>query len=154
MAMAILNVFQEGFAQTARALCCDQRQQEPGITSMAGRSRVGGISSEDHRVYLYKEYLRVIAKHSPSVFVMENVKGILSSSFFEQIISDLKSVKYKGLNYNIYSLVDKKDDFLSFIFDIEINNLKDFTNLISELKVRSLNFKIIRNRKTNQLYVN
>ena len=38
--------------------------------------------------------------------------------------------------------------------DIEINNLKDFTNLISELKVRSLNFKIIRNRKTNQLYVN
>jgi RelA/SpoT family (p)ppGpp synthetase len=57
---------------------------------------------------------------------------------------------------NIYNieLVDKKEDFLSFIFDIEINNLKDFTNLISELKVRSLNFKIIRNRKTNQLYVN
>jgi DNA (cytosine-5)-methyltransferase 1 len=42
---------------------------------------------------------------------MENVKGILSSNFFEQIISDLKSVKYKGLNYNIYSLVDKKDLF-------------------------------------------
>ena len=57
---------------------------------------------------------------------------------------------------NIYNieLVDKKEDFLSFIFDIEINNLKDFTNLISELKVRSLNFKIIRNTKTNQLYVN
>ena len=57
---------------------------------------------------------------------------------------------------NIYNieLVDKKEDFLSFIFDIEINNLKDFTNLISELKVRSLNFKIIRNRKANQLYVN
>ena len=57
---------------------------------------------------------------------------------------------------NIYNieLVDKKEDFLSFIFDIEINNLKDFTNLISELKARSLNFKIIRNRKTNQLYVN
>jgi len=52
---------------------------------------------------------------------------------------------------NIYNveLVDKKEDFLSFIFDVEINNLKDFTNLISELKVRSINFKIIRNRKKN-----
>ena len=57
---------------------------------------------------------------------------------------------------NIYNieLVDKKEDFLSFIFDIEINNLKDFTNLISELKARSLNFKIIRNRKASQLNVN
>ena len=51
---------------------------------------------------------------------------------------------------NIFNveLVDKKEDFLSFIFDIEIKNLKDFTNLISELKLRSLNFKIIRNRKS------
>ena len=50
---------------------------------------------------------------------------------------------------NIFNveLVDKKEDFLSFIFDLEINNLKDFTNLISELKSRSLNFRIIRNRK-------
>ena len=50
---------------------------------------------------------------------------------------------------NIFNveLVDKKEDFLSFIFDIEIKNLKDFTNLISGLKLRSLNFKIIRNRK-------
>ena len=47
-------------------------------------------------------------------------------------------------------LVDKKEDFLSFIFDVEINNLKDFTNLISQLKARSLNFKIIRNRKTDK----
>ncbi len=53
---------------------------------------------------------------------------------------------------NIYNveLVDKKEDFLSFIFDLEINNLKDFTNLISELKSRSLNFKIIRNRKNEK----
>jgi len=47
-------------------------------------------------------------------------------------------------------LVDKKEDFLSFIFDVEINNLKDFTNLISQLKARSLNFKIIRNRKIDK----
>lgn len=83
--------------------------------SMAGRSRVGGISSEDHRVYLYKEYLKVIAKHSPSVFVMENVKGLLSAkvegaSVFDMILQDL-SAPYKIIkgtsinNYKIYSLV-------------------------------------------------
>ena len=37
----------------------------------------------------------------------------------------------------------------NLIFDVEIKNLKDFTNLISELKVRSINFKIIRHRKSN-----
>jgi len=47
--------------------------------SIAGRARVGGINKKDHRVYLYKEYLRIIAVHHPSVFVMENVKGLLSA---------------------------------------------------------------------------
>jgi hypothetical protein len=45
--------------------------------------------------------------------------------------------------------VDKKDDFISFIFDLEIKNLKDFTNLVSEIKQQGINFKIIRNRKAN-----
>ena len=56
--------------------------------------------------------------------------------------------KHKCNIFNV-ELVDKKEDFLSFIFDVEIKNLKDFTNLISELKVRSINFKIIRHRKSN-----
>ena len=56
--------------------------------------------------------------------------------------------KHKCNIYNV-ELVDKKEDFLSFIFDVEVKNLKDFTNLISELKVRSINFKIIRHRKLN-----
>ena len=54
-------------------------------------------------------------------------------------------------NCNIFNLelVDKKEDYLSFIFDVEIKLLKDFTNLISDLKIRSINFKIIRNRKVD-----
>ena len=35
--------------------------------------------ADDHRHTLYREYLRVVAVHQPSVFVMENVKGILSA---------------------------------------------------------------------------
>jgi len=83
--------------------------------SLVGRSRVGGINVEDHRVSLYKEYLRIIAAHQPSVFVMENVKGLLSAKIgeqkiFDNILSDLKEPSsifpnYKSLNYKIYSLV-------------------------------------------------
>jgi len=43
--------------------------------SLAGRSRVGGIDMDDKRVYLYKQYLRIIATHQPAVFVMENGRG-------------------------------------------------------------------------------
>ena len=52
-------------------------------------------------------------------------------------------------NISNVELVDKKDDFISFIFDLEIKNLKDFTNLVSEIKQQGINFKIIRNRKVN-----
>ena len=52
-------------------------------------------------------------------------------------------------NITNVELVDKKNDYISFIFDLEIKNLKDFTNLISEIKNQNLNFKIIRNRKVN-----
>jgi DNA (cytosine-5)-methyltransferase 1 len=94
--------------------------------SLVGRSRVGGIGENDHRVYLYKEYLRIIARHHPAVFVMENVKGLLSAKLngekiFDWIKNDLevpgKIFKwYKSPEYKIYSLVTdtvKKDsDFL------------------------------------------
>ncbi len=82
--------------------------------SMAGRSRVGGIDEGDHRVFLYKEYLRIIAVHHPAVFVMENVKGLLSAKvngkmMFDCILNDLKNpssvFKETGSpKYKIYSL--------------------------------------------------
>ncbi|RFC35045.1 MAG: C-5 cytosine-specific DNA methylase [Candidatus Nitrotoga sp. SPKER] len=50
---------------------------------------------DDVRHFLYKEYLRIIADHRPPVFVMENVKGILSAQhsgkkIIESILSDLR----------------------------------------------------------------
>ncbi|OJV18285.1 DNA cytosine methyltransferase [Dyadobacter sp. 50-39] len=86
--------------------------------SNAGRSRVGGISEEDHRVYLYKEYLRIIARHHPAVFVMENVEGLLSAKLNDEKIfgwilrdlSDPSSVfgEHNSPGYRIYSLVKNK----------------------------------------------
>ncbi len=67
--------------------------------SLVGRARMRGTKpdfEDDHRHFLYKEYLRIVEKHRPTVFVMENVKGILSANvketaIFSQILSDLRA---------------------------------------------------------------
>jgi len=46
-------------------------------------------------------------------------------------------------------LESKKTDYLEFIFDIQVKDLKKYTNLISELKLKEYKFKIIRHRKKN-----
>lgn len=83
--------------------------------SLVGRSRVGGIDETDRRVGLYKEYLRIIAAHQPAVFVMENVKGLLSAKIgdqkiFDNIKADLEDPssvfpQFASQKYRIHSLV-------------------------------------------------
>ena len=81
---------------------------------MAGRSRLRPVDAEkfekDEKHFLYKEYLRIIKRFRPAVFVMENVKGILSSThggskIFSRILDDL-SEPSPDLRYKIHSLVD------------------------------------------------
>ena len=101
--------------------------------SVVGRSRLTNRDrhefESDERHYLYREYLRIIAKFRPAVFVMENVKGLLSAklkgqSVFERILDDLshpdaaqrgiwKHSNRKGsaeCEYRIYSLTEQRDD--------------------------------------------
>ncbi len=85
--------------------------------SLVGRARNRGIETyipeEDQRHFLYRQYLRTIQKYQPSIFVMENVKGILSSKLngkfvFHQILKDLAdpqaAVGGNGHKYRICSL--------------------------------------------------
>lgn len=68
--------------------------------SVVGRSRFARLGrsvleDKDMQV-LYREYLRILARYKPPLFVMENVKGLLSAKFagtstFKRIISDLSS---------------------------------------------------------------
>jgi len=44
-------------------------------------------------------------------------------------------------------IISKKTDYLEFIFDIQIRELKNYKNLISELKLKEYKFRIIRHRK-------
>lgn len=90
--------------------------------SLVGRSRnqgtVGYRAEKDSRHFLYQEYLKVLAKVRPAVFVMENVKGILSSKvsgqpIFPRLLDDLrrpeKAIRGRsvsGLRYRIYSMAN------------------------------------------------
>lgn len=86
--------------------------------SLAGRSRNMGkkdyLPEKDGRHFLYQEYLEVLSIIEPDVFVMENVKGILTSKvnnalLFPKILEDLsrparatgRSLK-AGKEYRIY----------------------------------------------------
>lgn len=79
--------------------------------SLVGRSRRTKDKDfeKDKKHFLYREYLRIIGEFAPSVFVMENVKGLLSSTnagskVFELILDDLTRLK-GGLEYEIRSMV-------------------------------------------------
>ncbi|QYK43515.1 MAG: DNA cytosine methyltransferase [Paracoccaceae bacterium] len=69
--------------------------------SLVGRARSRGkadyVPEEDHRHYLFREYIRVLDRLRPAAFIMENVKGMLSSTVesrlvFEMLMEDLASL--------------------------------------------------------------
>lgn len=90
--------------------------------SLVGRARMRSTNpdfEDDVRHFLYKEYLRIIADHRPPVFVMENVKGILSAQhsgkkIIGSILSDPRKPdmavngRSSDLGYRLFSLVDNK----------------------------------------------
>jgi DNA (cytosine-5)-methyltransferase 1 len=69
--------------------------------SLVGRARSRGkqgyVPEDDARHYLFREYISVLDRLRPAVFVMENVKGMLSSTVesrlvFEMLMEDLSSL--------------------------------------------------------------
>jgi DNA (cytosine-5)-methyltransferase 1 len=85
--------------------------------SLVGRSRNMGIAkyvaTEDHRHYLYREYIRILERLQPAVFVMENVKGILSSTLdgmkvFNMVLHDLEQVSTSGGGYRLLALAAER----------------------------------------------
>ncbi|MGE3961767.1 MAG: DNA cytosine methyltransferase [Dehalococcoidia bacterium] len=90
--------------------------------SLVGRSRMkrvrGTEFEKDHRHFLYREYLKILADYQPAVFVLENVKGLLSSThegahIFERIKADLRQPgralsdfesRYRNVEYVLFPL--------------------------------------------------
>ena len=82
--------------------------------SLVGRARSKGkrdyVPEEDERHYLFREYIRVLDRLRPAAFVMENVKGMLSSTVksrlvFEMLMEDLSSLGTgRGHQYELYAI--------------------------------------------------
>lgn len=69
----------------------------------------------DTRHFLYREYLQIIIDHAPPIFVMENVKGLLSAKVgdervIDRMVSDLRNPGIAlncgpaDLRYRLYSI--------------------------------------------------
>lgn len=82
--------------------------------SLVGRARNRNVADfqDDARHFLYQEYLNVLTELHPPVFVMENVKGLLSSQnrgdggMFQKIIHDLENVP--GHGYRIHPVSEPR----------------------------------------------
>jgi DNA (cytosine-5)-methyltransferase 1 len=110
------------------------------VYSVAGRSRVIPVDPEkyekDKRHFLYKAYLRIIADHRPPVFVMENVRGILTAEaggkpIIDRLLADLRHPvpashgksgnRRAELEYRIYPLADYSGNLDLFGADTHTN---------------------------------
>lgn len=90
--------------------------------SLVGRARMTSRPDfeQDERHTLYLEYLRIIVDHRPPIFVMENVKGLLSASIegksaITRIVRDLSRPGSaipgvpSDVAYKLYSLSEEEE---------------------------------------------
>jgi DNA (cytosine-5)-methyltransferase 1 len=101
------------------------------------RQKSGDAFDNDARHFLYRQYLQIIADHQPPVFVMENVKGLLSTKvksegMAHKIFSDLRHPlaatgqgTKQDLEYRFFPLVQKQGALQGEIGDIHAP--EDFT---------------------------
>lgn len=129
--------------------------------SLVGRARNKGIkgyvAEEDHRHFLYKEYLKVLDLVKPDIFVMENVKGILTAkvngeSIFEKILEDL-ACPARAINPDQEGIEDIEGnaeyDLLPFAHPLEDHDLcgryqnKDFVIRAEEFGIPQARHRVI-----------
>ncbi len=105
--------------------------------SLAGRVRMKHLPqfSSDARHTLYREYLKIVAVHQPTMFVMENVKGMLSSihgargeatSVFARILADLRNPGgATATDSDIASLLPPSNQRHKYIIHSFVTKLRD-----------------------------
>ncbi|NEX92972.1 DNA cytosine methyltransferase [Caulobacter sp. 17J65-9] len=91
--------------------------------SLVGRARNKGkadyVPGEDKRHFLYQEYIDILSRLRPAAFVMENVKGMLSSSIegdgiFESVLKDLRGAAREHGGYELFAI--GSDEFGGMVF--------------------------------------
>ena len=71
--------------------------------------------------------------------------------FYLQISESL--IGTNNLNISSVEMVEKTEKAINFKFNLIIHDLKNFTKLISELKLKEYNFKIIRHKNKKYAFI-
>lgn len=111
--------------------------------SLIGRARNQGIAEyipeKDKRHTLYKNYIEILTDLRPAAFVMENVRGILSSSLNQKLIFDLIRHDLEAAGYVLIALNPRKGTGL---FD-SILEPRDFLVCSEEFGVPQTRHRVI-----------
>jgi RelA/SpoT family (p)ppGpp synthetase len=105
-------------------------------------AKTGKARASIRRFWLNKQNIesRINKKYISSLSIkIPNLPGKLGE------VSSL--IGFHNNNIMNMEIVKKKTDYLEFIFDIQINDLKNYKNLIKDLKQKDYKIKIIRHRK-------
>ncbi len=114
--------------------------------SLVGRARNRGIKDydaiKDHRHFLYREYIRILGRLQPVAFVMENVKGMLSSrvageSIFDRVLEDLRAAGGSADSYTLLPLVPARGKQAGHVIRCEDFGIPQCRHRVILLGIRS-----------------
>ena len=94
------------------------------------------LDNNEHKKKEYSSTLEIDLPHKP---------GVLGE------ISTL--IGFNESNIINVELLEKKPKYLKFSFDLKIKDLKNFTNLISQIKQKNYNFRIIRHKEKKNAFI-
>ena len=119
--------------------------------SLVGRSRNAGkegyVAAEDGRHFLYREYIRILDRLRPAAFVMENVKGLLSSSIdgeskiIDRVLKDLRGERPGAEKYRLIALRPRSRQQESLYETI--HKAPDFVVRAEELRIPQARHRVI-----------
>ena len=117
--------------------------------SIVGRARnkgkIGYKPAKDERHFLYREYIAILERIRPAAFVMENVKGILSSSvdgkaIFSQVLADLRAIGGENRAYELLAFVRRPDGSVGLV---PTHQPKDFIICAEDFGVPQARHRVI-----------
>lgn len=118
--------------------------------STVGRARnqgkAGYVAADDGRHFLYEEYIRILDRLRPAAFVMENVKGLLSSSIdgenriVDRVLDDLRGQRAGAERYQLVALAPRGGGQLS---SVGIPRAADFVVRAEDLGIPQARHRVI-----------
>ena len=103
------------------------------------------LSTKQKFVEIAKDFLSFI----------EGKKIIIHNAEFDigHLNNELSLIGLNKGNIVNLEIIKRKKEHLTFSFDLQIKDLKNFTNLISQIKQSNLRFKIIRHKQKKNAFI-